>query len=120
MHAAELGIRLSLSPDSICLEHDLLIPSEEMITAVGNLLENAVEELADPANAHRAIKEIKLSLFCRRDFNMIVCEDTRAWYLQGAGGAYLRQRYFHKGRQQRPRSVPDKGNCRPPRRRTYH
>lgn len=76
MHAAELGIRLSLSPDSICLEHDLLIPSEEMITAVGNLLENAVEELADPANAHRAIKEIKLSLFCRRDFNLIVCEDT--------------------------------------------
>ncbi|CCY81665.1 aTPase/histidine kinase/DNA gyrase B/HSP90 domain protein [Clostridium sp. CAG:149] len=76
MHAAELGIRLSLSPDSICLEHDLLIPSEEMITAVGNLLENAVEELADPANAGRAIKEIKLSLFCRRDFNLIVCEDT--------------------------------------------
>ena len=76
MHAAELGIRLSLSPDSICLEHDLLIPSEEMITVVGNLLENAVEELADPDNADRAIKEIKLSLFCRRDFNLIVCEDT--------------------------------------------
>ncbi len=76
MHAAELGIRLSLSPDSICLEHDLLIPSEEMITIIGNLLENAVEELADPGNSGRGIKEVKLSLFCRRDFNLIVCEDT--------------------------------------------
>ena len=35
-----------------------------------------MEELADPGNSGRGIKEVKLSLFCRRDFNLIVCEDT--------------------------------------------
>ncbi len=46
MHAAELGILLTVSPDSRCLEKDLLLPVENYITIVGNLLENAIEELS--------------------------------------------------------------------------
>ena len=76
MHAAELGITLSLDPDSSCLEPDLLLPKEDLLTVIGNLLENAIEELADPANAEREEKCVRLSIHCRRDFNMIVCEDT--------------------------------------------
>lgn len=92
MHAAELGIRLRLSGDSECLEQDLLLPKEEMITVIGNLLENAVEELSSPENETREVKEIKLSICCRGDFNMIVCEDT------GRGiPAELTGRMFEKG-----------------------
>ena len=32
MHAAELGIRLQVSPDSTCRDHDLLIPVEGFVT----------------------------------------------------------------------------------------
>ena len=73
MHAAELGITLRVSRDSFCREEDLLLPAEDCGTIIGNLLENAVEEL------HRSqpeIKEIKLALYCRPDCNLITCEDT--------------------------------------------
>ena len=46
MHAAELGIRLSVAPDSSCLERDLILPVDACITIIGNLLENAIEELS--------------------------------------------------------------------------
>ena len=42
MHAAELGIRLAVAPDSYCRQEDLLLPEEDYVTIVGNLLENAV------------------------------------------------------------------------------
>ena len=45
MHAAELGIRLQVSPDSTCRDHDLLLPVDCYVTILGNLLENAIEEL---------------------------------------------------------------------------
>lgn len=73
MHAAELGILLSVSPDSRCYEKDLLLPIENYITIIGNLLENAIEELS---NGDSDIKEITLGLFCSPDCNIITCEDT--------------------------------------------
>ena len=73
MHAAELGILLTVSPDSRCLEKDLLLPMEDYITIIGNLLENAIEELS---NGEHEIKEITLGLYCDPDCNIITCEDT--------------------------------------------
>ena len=73
MHAAELGIRLTVAPDSYCRQEDLLLPEEDFVTIVGNLLENAVEELS---RGEHEVKEIRLSLYCRPDCNVIVCEDT--------------------------------------------
>ena len=73
MHAAELGILLTVSPDSRCLEKDLLLPMEDYITIIGNLLENAIEELP---NGEHEIKEITLGLYCDPDCNIITCEDT--------------------------------------------
>lgn len=75
MHAAELGILLTVSRDSCCREEDLPIPVEDCATILGNLLENAIEELtrSDPE-----IKEIKLSIYCRSDCCVITCEDTGA------------------------------------------
>lgn len=73
MHASESGILLSVSQDSFCREEDLLLPVEDCATIIGNLLENAIEELA---RYQTAVKEIKLSLYCRPDCNIIICEDT--------------------------------------------
>lgn len=73
MHAAELGILLTLTHDSRCMEADLILPMECYIKTIGNLLENAIEELnGDDSN----IKEIHLGLYCRSDCSIITCEDT--------------------------------------------
>ena len=73
MRAAELGIRLTVQPDSICMENDLLLPVQEYVTIVGNLLENAIEELSQKKDPPR---EIHLGLYCRPDCNVVLCEDT--------------------------------------------
>lgn len=73
MHAAELGIRLTVTPDSSCRPEDLLLEEQDCITVVGNLLENAIEELA---KGEGELREIKLGLYCRPDCNIILCEDT--------------------------------------------
>lgn len=89
MHAAELGILLELSPDSICREEDLLLKVEDCVTIVGNLLENAIEELS---GSDAEVKEIKLSIYCRPDCNLILCEDTG-----GGIRPEVRERIFEKG-----------------------
>ena len=73
MHAAELEILLSVNPDSRCTEKELLLPAGDCITIVGNLLENAIEELA---SCHDRIKEIHFGIYCTDDCNIITCEDT--------------------------------------------
>lgn len=73
MHAAELGILLSVTPDSRCMKQDLLLPVDAYITIIGNLLENAIEELA--ASGHE-IKEIVLGIHMSTDCTIITCEDT--------------------------------------------
>ena len=89
MHAAELGIRLTVTPDSSCRPEDLLLEEQEFSTVVGNLLENAIEELAKEEGE---LREIKLGLYCRPDCNIIVCEDT------GRGiDPTVRSRIFEKG-----------------------
>lgn len=62
-----------MAPDSYCRQEDLLLPEEDYVTIVGNLLENAVEELS---RGEHDLKEIRLALYCRPDCNVIVCEDT--------------------------------------------
>ena len=73
MHAAELGIRLLVTPDSRCLERDLLLPVDSFITIAGNLLENALEELC---GCQKEVKEITLGIYCREECNLVTCEDT--------------------------------------------
>lgn len=88
MHAAELGIRLTVIPDSSCLEKDLMLSQEDYITIIGNLLENAIEELN---SVDYELREIRLGLYCRPDCSIITCEDT-------GGGIHpeLMERIFEK------------------------
>lgn len=73
MHAAELGILLSVTPDSRCMNKDLLLPLDSYITIIGNLLENAIEELAA---GNKEIKEITLGIHLSEECTIITCEDT--------------------------------------------
>jgi len=73
MHAAELGILLSVTPDSRCMNKDLLLPMDSYITIIGNLLENAIEELSMGGGD---IKEISLGIHMTDQCSIITCEDT--------------------------------------------
>lgn len=89
VHAAERGIQLTLAEGSCCIEQDLLIPVEDMATVMGNLLENAIEELSSGVHP---VREIEFGLYCRPDCNLLVCSDT------GSGIApEIRPRMFEKG-----------------------
>ena len=55
------------------LEQYLLVPKEAFVTIIGNLLENAIEELSDGQTEAR---EIRLGIICAPDANIITCEDT--------------------------------------------
>lgn len=89
LHAAERGIELKLAGDSCCIEQDLLLPVDDMVTIIGNLLENAIEELC---GRQSEVKEIKFGLYCRPDCNLLVCEDTG-----GGIRAELMDQIFEKG-----------------------
>ena len=73
MHAAEYGICLTVTPDSRCRPEDLLLTETECTSIVGNLLENAIEELA---RSSPKVREIRLGFYTRSDCNIITCEDT--------------------------------------------
>jgi len=73
MHAAESGIRLSLEPGSSLMERDLLMEPREYVTVVGNLLENAIEELKESGEKNG---EIRLGIFAKPVINVISCEDS--------------------------------------------
>lgn len=73
MHAAELGIILNVTPDSRCMNKYLLVPVDAYITVIGNLLENAIEELA---LSQKEVKEITLGIHMTQECTIITCEDT--------------------------------------------
>ena len=73
MHAAESGIRLSLEPGSSLTERDLLMEPGEYVTVIGNLLENAIEELKESGEKNG---EIHLGVFAKPGVNVISCEDS--------------------------------------------
>lgn len=73
MRASELGIRLLLKNGSHCSAESLMLPVDNYVTIIGNLLENAMEEL----NAHSyPVKQIELGIYCDEEGSVITCEDT--------------------------------------------
>ena len=73
MHASENGISLTVSRDSCCRQEDLLLSAEDYATIIGNLLENAIEELS---RSKPQLRQITLSVYCQSDCSIITCEDT--------------------------------------------
>ena len=76
-------LRLTREVAASCRDHDLLIPVEGFVTILGNLMENAIEELShdhtaspDVIHASESPREIHIGIYCRPDVNIITCEDT--------------------------------------------
>ena len=72
MRASELGIRFILKQDSFFVEKEGL-PTDCYITIIGNLVENAMDELN---SRDYPVKEIELGIYADYDSTMIVCDDT--------------------------------------------
>ena len=73
IRAREKRILLTLKPDSRCMADELIIPPEDCETIVGNLLENAIEELD---SKEHPVKEISLGVYGSGQGLLIQCEDT--------------------------------------------
>lgn len=73
IRAGELGISLTLKPDSSCREDHLNLPADLYITILGNLIENAIEELN---HENRAIKEIEVGINIWKSGSILSVDDT--------------------------------------------
>lgn len=71
--AIELGIQFSLAADSQVKNGRLLIPVGDLVTILGNLLENAIDELNTRESPP---KEIYISLFCNEQCIVMTVDDT--------------------------------------------
>ena len=73
IRANELGISFRLKSDSYFKEKETPLPDDCYITLVGNLLENAMDELN---SKDYPIKEIELGIYSGKDHTVISCDDT--------------------------------------------
>ena len=73
MRAAELDISLSIKADTHFVDKENGLPSECYITIVGNLVENAIDELN---RADFPVKEIELGIYVDEESTIITCDDT--------------------------------------------
>lgn len=94
LRAAELGILLNMTPDCYCVESDLLLPVDDAITLVGNLLQNAIESMAD---SDQETREIDLGIYCRSDYNIFICQDSGCGMTDQVAKEMFRQGYSTKG-----------------------
>ncbi len=71
--ASELGIQFTLKSDSYFYPKTTSLPTDCYITLIGNLLENAMDELN---SKEFPVKEVKLGIYSEDGHTMITCEDT--------------------------------------------
>ena len=73
LRASELGITFILKQDSYFEAKKETLPTDSLITLVGNLVENAMDEL----NSHDfAVKRIEIGIYTEEGHTAIVCDDT--------------------------------------------
>ncbi|MDO5391100.1 MAG: sensor histidine kinase [Eubacteriales bacterium] len=73
IRASELGIQFALKSDSYFYPKITPLPVDCYITLVGNLLENAMDELN---SRNYPVKEIELGIYSEDGHTMITCDDT--------------------------------------------
>lgn len=73
IRASELDISLSLVPESYCTQLTIGASPNTYVTILGNLLQNAIEELN---SCSRPVKEIELTLYIDEDSTYISVLDT--------------------------------------------
>ena len=89
VEANSSGISLELQADSFCKELTVGISFDCYVTVLGNLLQNAIDELRE---SRVKVKEISLGLFIDSDYSILTVTDT------GRGlPPDIRQHLFEKG-----------------------
>ena len=89
VEANSSGISLELQADSFCKELTVGISFDCYVTVLGNLLQNAIDELRE---SRVKVKEISLGLFIDADYSILTVTDT------GRGlPPDIRQHLFEKG-----------------------
>lgn len=73
IRANELGISFTLKQDSYFFQKQSHLPSDCYVTLIGNLLENAMDELN---SKEYPVKEIELGIYSEEGHTTIVCDDT--------------------------------------------
>lgn len=73
IRASELGIQFRLKSDSYFYSKRTHLPADCYITLIGNLVENAMDELN---SAEYPIKEIELGIYSEEGHTIITCDDT--------------------------------------------
>ena len=71
--AFEMGIRLSIKPDTCFEQKENELPSDCYITLVGNLINNAIDELN---GSEYPVKNIELGIYSTEKSTIITCDDT--------------------------------------------
>ncbi len=73
VRASELGITFVLKSDSYFYEKNNTLPTDACITIIGNLIENAMDELNSREFEE---KQIELGIYSEEGHTVIVCDDT--------------------------------------------
>lgn len=89
VEANNCGIKLELQSDSYCKDLTVGISFDCYVTVLGNLLQNAIDELRE---SQTKVKEISLGLFIDKDYTILTVTDT------GRGMTKeIREHLFEKG-----------------------
>lgn len=73
IRASELGIQFSLKPDSYFYTKSSHLPADCYVTLIGNLVENAMDELN---SGPFPVKKIELGIYSREGVTIFCCDDT--------------------------------------------
>ena len=71
--ATELNIKFNLNPDSRYNKGDISVVPEDIVTIIGNLLENSMESLNEKNDSY---KELSIGIFTQPHAMMITVDDT--------------------------------------------
>ena len=74
--AAELNVKFTLRENSHFSKSDMYIPTEVLITVIGNLIENAFESMNAKTSTPESPNELLIGLFSKKDSILITVDDT--------------------------------------------
>lgn len=74
--ASELNVKFTLRESSYYSNADLILPTEVLITVIGNLIENAFESMNEKENAVDTQKELLFGIYSKPNAVLITVDDT--------------------------------------------
>ena len=74
--AAELNVKFTLRENSHFSKSDMYVPTEVLITVIGNLIENAFESMNAKPSTSESNNELLIGLFSKKDSILITVDDT--------------------------------------------